>query len=96
MIEPEHWKLSLVRRSRLAGVRRSSLCHRPAGLAAYELELMALMDRQYLKTLLSKTGEAANNDLMKTVSYLYFWQFLRSGRRFWAGVFCFTGSCLSK
>lgn len=50
MIEPKHRKLSLVRQSRLLGVSRSALYYQPAGPSAYELELMALMDRQYLKT----------------------------------------------
>jgi putative transposase len=49
-IEPKHRKLSLVRQSRLLGVSRSALYYQPAGPSAYELELMALMDRQYLKT----------------------------------------------
>lgn len=50
MIEPKHRKLSLVRQSRLLGVSRSALYYQPADPSAYELELMALMDRQYLKT----------------------------------------------
>lgn len=50
MVEPKHRKLSLVRQSRLLGVSRSALYYQPAGPSAYELELMALMDRQYLKT----------------------------------------------
>jgi putative transposase len=50
MIEPKHRKLSLVRQSRLLGVSRSALYYQPAGPSAYELELMALMDRQYLNT----------------------------------------------
>ncbi|MFH1059278.1 MAG: hypothetical protein V1797_11465 [Pseudomonadota bacterium] len=45
MIEPKHRKLSLVRQSRLLGVSRSALYYQPAGPSAYELELMALMDR---------------------------------------------------
>lgn len=50
MIDPKHRKLSLVRQSQLLGVSRSSLYYQPAGPSAYELELMALMDQQYLKT----------------------------------------------
>ena len=34
----------------LLGISRSSLYYQPTGAGAQDLELMALMDRQYLKT----------------------------------------------
>jgi putative transposase len=50
MVDREHPELSLVRQCFLLGVSRSSLYYRPAPASAEDLELMALMDRQYLKT----------------------------------------------
>jgi putative transposase len=50
MIDREHPKLSLVRQCSLLGVSRSSLYYQPAPAAVEDLELMALLDRQYLKT----------------------------------------------
>jgi putative transposase len=50
MIDREHPRLSQVRQSALLGISRSSLYYRPTGAGAQDLELMALMDRQYLKT----------------------------------------------
>jgi putative transposase len=50
MINREHPRLSLVRQCTLLGLSRSSLYYRPKGLNEYDLELMALIDRQYLKT----------------------------------------------
>ena len=45
-----HPRLSLVRQCALLGICRSSLYYQPAAASAQDLELMALMDRQYLKT----------------------------------------------
>jgi putative transposase len=50
MINREHPRLSLVRQSALLGISRSSLYCQPLGAGAQDLELMALMDRQYLST----------------------------------------------
>jgi putative transposase len=45
-----HPRLSLVRQCALLGICRSSLYCQPTSASAHDLELMALMDRQYLKT----------------------------------------------
>ena len=50
MIDQEHPRLSLVRQCTFLGISRSSLYYRPKGVGEYDLELMALIDRQYLKT----------------------------------------------
>lgn len=50
MVDREHPKLSLVRQCALLGLNRSSLYYRPAGVDEYDLELMRLLDRQYLET----------------------------------------------
>jgi putative transposase len=50
MIDREHPELSLVGQCSLLGVSRSSLYYQPAPASAEDLELMALLDRQYLKT----------------------------------------------
>jgi putative transposase len=50
MIDREHPELSLVRQCSLLGICRSSLYYQPAPVSAEDLELMALLDRQYLKT----------------------------------------------
>jgi putative transposase len=50
MMDRQHPGLSLVRQCALLGISRSSLYYRPAAASAEDLELMALMDRQYLKT----------------------------------------------
>jgi putative transposase len=49
MIDREHPKLSLVRQCALLGLSRSSLYYHSKGLDEYNLELMALIDRQYLE-----------------------------------------------
>ncbi len=48
MIDRTHAGLSVVRQCALVGVSRSSAYYRPAPAAPAELELMALIDRQYL------------------------------------------------
>jgi putative transposase len=50
MIERTHPTLSLVRQCALLGISRASVYYRPAEVDEYDLELMALIDRQYLKT----------------------------------------------
>ena len=50
MIDREEPKLSLVRQCALLGLSRSSLYYLPTEAGAEELERMALIDRQYLKT----------------------------------------------
>ena len=50
LIDREHPELSLVRQCSLLGISRSSLYYQPVPASAEDLELMARMDRQYLKT----------------------------------------------
>ena len=50
MIERGHPQLSLVRQCELLRLNRSSVYYEPVAADPYDLELMALMDRQYLKT----------------------------------------------
>jgi len=50
MIDRDHPELSLVRQCSLLGISRSSLYYQPAPVSGEDLELMALLDRQYLKT----------------------------------------------
>ena len=42
--------LSLSRQCELLGLNRAALYYQPVAVSAYELELMALLDRQYLRT----------------------------------------------
>ncbi len=50
LIDRDHNKLSLVRQCNLLAVSRASVYYRPAPPRAEDLELMTLMDHQYLKT----------------------------------------------
>jgi putative transposase len=50
MIEPEHPQLSVVRQCELVSISRSGFYHRPAGETALNLELMRLIDAQFLET----------------------------------------------
>ena len=50
MIDRDHDQLSLVRQCALLDVSRASLYYQPTPQRTEELELMVLMDRQYLKT----------------------------------------------
>ena len=50
MIDRDHQQLSLVRQCILLDVSRASVYYRPVPTRAEDLELMALMDRQHLKT----------------------------------------------
>ena len=49
MLEPSG-PLSLSRQCALLGLSRAALYYRPVEVDAYALELMALIDRQYLRT----------------------------------------------
>ncbi len=50
LIDRDHRQLSLVRQCRLLAVSRAWVYYRPVPTRAEDLELMTLMDRQYLKT----------------------------------------------
>ena len=50
MIEPDHPRLSIVRQCELLSVTRSSYYYQPKGETALNLELMRLIDEQYLET----------------------------------------------
>ena len=50
MIEPAHPQLSIARRCELVSISRSSLYDRPAGETPLNLELMRLIDAQFLET----------------------------------------------
>ena len=50
LIDREHRKVSLARQCTLLDISRASLYYQPTTPSAEDLELMALMDRQYLKT----------------------------------------------
>ena len=50
MIDREHSQLSLVRQCTLLDISRASVYYQPTPARTEDLELMSLMDRQYLKT----------------------------------------------
>jgi len=50
MMEPDHPDLSLRRQCKLLGLPRSTWYYQPAGESAYNLQLMRLIDEQYLRT----------------------------------------------
>ncbi len=50
MIEQGHPELSVRRQCELIGLNRSSLYYRPVGESAYNLQLMRLLDEQYMRT----------------------------------------------
>ena len=50
MVDRGHPKLSLLRQCDLLGISRSSAYYRRAEVDEDDLKLMAVMDRQYLKT----------------------------------------------
>ena len=50
MIEPRHPKISVVRQCRLLTFPRSSFYFQPKGENAANLELMRLIDKQYMET----------------------------------------------
>ena len=49
-MEPDHPTISLRRQCELLGLNRSTLYYQPAQESAYNLQLMRLIDEQYLKT----------------------------------------------
>ena len=50
MLDWDHSQLSLVRQCTLLNISRASLYYQPTLPRTEDLQLMALMDRQYLKT----------------------------------------------
>ncbi|MBV8869619.1 MAG: IS3 family transposase, partial [Acetobacteraceae bacterium] len=50
MIDPEHPRLSIVRQCELASISRSGFYYRPVGETPLNLELMRLIDVQFLET----------------------------------------------
>ena len=50
MIQSDHPQLSIVRQCELVSISRSGFYHRPAGETALNLELMRLIDAQFLET----------------------------------------------
>jgi putative transposase len=48
-IQPDHPRLSIVRQCELVSISRSGFYHRPAGETALDLELMRLIDAQFLE-----------------------------------------------
>jgi putative transposase len=50
MIEPGHPRLSIARQCELVSISRSGFYHRPAGETPLNLELMRLIDAQFLET----------------------------------------------
>ena len=50
MIEPEHPQLSILRQCALVSISRSGFYHRPVGENPLNLELMRLIDVQFLET----------------------------------------------
>jgi hypothetical protein len=50
MIEPEHSQLSIARQCELVSISRSGFYYRPAGETSLNLELMRLIDTQFLET----------------------------------------------
>ncbi len=50
MIEPSHLDISVRRQCELIGLRRSSYYYEAATESAFNLELMRLIDEQYMKT----------------------------------------------
>jgi len=79
MVEREG-ALSLRRQCRLLGLSRAALYYRPVEMGAYQLELMALIDRQYLRTpfygsrrmtvYLREQGHAVNRKRVKRLMQL--------------------------
>ena len=50
IVDMDHPDLSVVRQCALLGISRSSVYHHPREVAEYELQLLAMIDRQYLVT----------------------------------------------
>ena len=50
MIEPDHPEVSIMRQCELVSISRSGFYYQPAGETPLNLELMRLIDRQFLET----------------------------------------------
>ena len=50
MIEPDHSQLSILRQCELVSISRCGFYHRPQGETPLNLELMRLIDAQFLET----------------------------------------------
>ena len=50
MVETDHPRLSITRQSQVLGLARSTWYHRPQGEKAVNLDLMRLIDTQFLET----------------------------------------------
>jgi putative transposase len=50
LVEPEHEAISVRRQCELLNLNRSSWYYQPAEESAYNLQLMRLIDEQYLQT----------------------------------------------
>jgi putative transposase len=61
MIEPEHGQLSIARQCELVSISRSGLYYRPTGETPLNLELMRLIDRQFLETPWSGSRQMARH-----------------------------------
>ena len=50
MIDPAHQNLSVIQQCRLLKINRSTFYYKKKPIKPIDLELMALIDKQYLKT----------------------------------------------
>lgn len=50
LVEPNHPELSIRRQCELLGLNRATFYYQPAGESAYNLQLMRLLDEQYMRT----------------------------------------------
>ena len=50
LVEPDHGQLSIARQCQLLSIRRSAYYYQPVGESSRNLELMRLIDEQYLET----------------------------------------------
>jgi len=50
MVDPAHQNLSVIRQCRLLNIHRSTFYYKKKPIKPIDLELMALIDKQYLKT----------------------------------------------
>lgn len=50
MVEAQHPKLSIVTQCRLVGISRSGFYHKPASETDLNLELMTIIDKQFMET----------------------------------------------
>jgi putative transposase len=61
MIDPDHPELSIMRQCELASISRSGFYYQPAGETPLNLELMGLIDRQFLETLWDGSRQMARH-----------------------------------